>query len=144
MGDFAKDELTRKKRMFEYRVLMKDLTIKTEKEYAAIMARIDQLFFETNEDTPSDDPRLIELDMLSALVEEYEKEVCPIQPPTLAEMIVFRMHEMNLSQKELSKILDMTAPRLSEIINGRKDPTYKQAQKIATTLKIDASIVLAV
>ena len=118
--------------------------IKTEKEYAAIMARIDQLFFETNEDTPSDDPCLIELDMLSALVEEYEKEVCPIQPPTLAEMIVFRMHEMNLSQKELSKILDMTAPRLSEIINGRKDPTYKQAQKIATTLKIDASIVLAV
>lgn len=118
--------------------------IKTEKEYAAIMARIDQLFFETNEDTPSDDPRLIELDILSALVEEYEKEVCPIQPPTLAEMIVFRMHEMNLSQKELSKILDMTAPRLSEIINGRKDPTYKQAQKIATTLKIDASIVLAV
>ena len=118
--------------------------IKTEKEYAAIMARIDQLFFETNEDTPSDDPRLIELDMLSALVEEYEKEVCPVQPPTLAEMIVFRMHEMNLTQKELSKILDMTAPRLSEIINGKKDPTYKQAQKIATTLKIDASIVLAV
>ena len=53
--------------------------IKTEKEYAAIMARIDQLFFETNEETPSDDPRLIELDMLSALVEEYEKEVCPIR-----------------------------------------------------------------
>lgn len=52
--------------------------IKTEKEYAAIMARIDQLFFETNEETPSDDSRLIELDMLSALVDEYEKEVCPI------------------------------------------------------------------
>ena len=48
--------------------------IKTEKEYAAIMARIDQLFFETNENTPGDDSRLIELDMLSALVEEYEKE----------------------------------------------------------------------
>ena len=61
--------------------------IKTEKEYAAIMSRIDQLFFETNEDTPVDDPRLIELDMLSALVEEYEKEVCPIKPPTLAEIL---------------------------------------------------------
>ena len=36
MGDFAKDELTRKKRMFEYRVLMKDLTIKTEKEYSQL------------------------------------------------------------------------------------------------------------
>ena len=112
--------------------------IKTEKEYAAIMARIDQLFYETDENTPVEDPRLIELDMLSALVEEYEKEVCPIQPPTLAEMILFRMHEMNLTQKELSRLLDITAPRLSEILNGKKDPTYRQAQKIATTLNIDA------
>ncbi len=118
--------------------------IKTEKEYAAIMARIDQLFFETTENTPTDDPRLIELDMLSALVEEYEKEVCPIQPPTLAEMIVFRMNEMNLTQKDLAKTLEITAPRLSEILNGRKDPTYRQAQKIATTLNIDANIVLAI
>lgn len=118
--------------------------IKTEKEYAAIMARIDQLFFETNENTQTDDPRLVELDMLSALVEEYEKEVCPIKPPTLSEMILYRMHEMNLTQKELSKVLDMTAPRLSEILNGKKEPTYRQAQKIATTLKIDANIVLAV
>ena len=118
--------------------------IKTEKEYAAIMARIDQLFHETDENTPVEDPRLIELDMLSALVEEYEKEVCPIQPPTLAEMILFRMHEMNLTQKELSRLLDITAPRLSEILNGKKDPTYRQAQKIATTLNIDAGIVLAI
>lgn len=58
--------------------------------------------------------------MLSALVEEYEK------------------------QKELSKVLDITAPRLSEILNGRKEPTYRQAQKIATTLQIDANIVLAI
>ena len=118
--------------------------IKTEKEYATIMARIDQLLFETNEETPIDDPRLIELDMLLALVEEYEKEVCPINPPTLAEMIIYRMHEMNLTQKELSKALDMTAPRLSEILNERKDPTYRQSQKIAPTLKIDVNIVLAV
>ena len=118
--------------------------IKTAKEHTAIMARIDQLFWETNENTPADDPRLVELDMLSALVEEYEKEVCPIKPPTLSEMIVYRMHEMNLSQKELSKVLDITAPRLSEILNGRKEPTYRQAQKIATTLQIDANIVLAI
>lgn len=118
--------------------------IKTEREYKAVMARIDQLFFETDENTPSDDSRLVELDLLSALVEEYEKEVCPIKPPTLAEMISFRMREMNLSQKELSKALDITAPRLSEILNGKKEPTYRQAQKIATTLDIDPAIVLSV
>ena len=46
--------------------------------------------------------------------------------------------------EELSKVLDITAPRLSEILNGRKEPTYRQAQKIATTLQIDANIVLAI
>lgn len=117
--------------------------IKTEKEYKAIMDRIDQLFFDTDESTPSDDPRLIELDMLSTLIEEYEKEKYPIEPPTLAEVVISRMHEMELTQKDLSKILEMTQPRLSEIINGKKEPTYRQAQKIARHLHIDASIVLA-
>lgn len=48
--------------------------IKNEKQYKAMMARIDELFFETDENTPADDPRLLELDALSALVEEYEQE----------------------------------------------------------------------
>lgn len=52
--------------------------IKTEKEYAAVMSRIDQLIFETTDDTPVDDPRMKELDVLSAQAEEYEKEVWPI------------------------------------------------------------------
>ena len=34
------------------------------------------------------------------------------------------MHEMNLTQKDLSKLLDMTAPRLSEILNEKKEPTF--------------------
>lgn len=38
------------------------------------MKRIDELFFTTDESTPANDPRLVELDVLSALVEEYEKE----------------------------------------------------------------------
>lgn len=52
--------------------------IKDEKQYKAMMARIDELFFETDENTPADDIRLQELDLLSALVEEYEKEQYPI------------------------------------------------------------------
>ena len=51
--------------------------IKSEKQYKAMMARIDELFFETDENTPADDPRLLELDLLSSLVEEYEKEHFP-------------------------------------------------------------------
>ena len=41
--------------------------IKDEKHYQALMKRIDTIFFETDENTPADDPRLMELDLLSAL-----------------------------------------------------------------------------
>ena len=50
----------------------------TEADVKAMLARIDELFFETDENTPADDLRLQELDLLSALVEEYEKEHYPI------------------------------------------------------------------
>ena len=55
--------------------------IKNEKQYKAMMVRIDKLFFVTDENTPADDPRLLELDVLSSLVEEYEKEHFPIEAP---------------------------------------------------------------
>ena len=86
--------------------------------------------------------KVIESELVALLLCDLEHQL--VVEPTLSEMIIYRMHEMNLTQKELSKILEITAPRLSEILNGRKNPTYKQAQKIATTLKIDANIVLAV
>ena len=53
--------------------------IKDEKQYKAIMARIDELLLETDENTPADDARLQELERLSALVGEYEKEHYPIE-----------------------------------------------------------------
>ena len=71
--------------------------IKDRKQYDAIMARIDELFFATDENTPKDDKRLLELDLLSAMVEEYEQEHFPIPTP---------------SQKELASLLGMSAPRL--------------------------------
>ena len=118
--------------------------IKTESEYKAIMARIDELFFKTDENTPKDDSRLVELDVLSALVEEYEKEHYPIEIPSLAQTIISRMREMNCSQKELAVILGISAPRLSDILTGKKDPTYQQARTISNKLSIDPAIVLAV
>ena len=56
--------------------------IKDKKQYDAIMARINELFFASDETTPKDDKRLLELDALSALVEEYEQEHSPIQGVT--------------------------------------------------------------
>lgn len=107
------------------------------------MARIDQLFFETDENTPADDTRLQELDMLSALVEEYEKEHNPIEMPTLSATMNARLTENKWTQKDLAEILGMTTPRLCAIINGKANPTYEQARIISSRLNIDPAIVLS-
>ena len=116
--------------------------IKNEQQYKATMARIDELFFSTDENTPADDPRLLELDLLSTLVEEYEKEHFPIELPTLSSTMNARMAENNWSQKQLASILGITAPRLSAILNGKVNPTFEQARVISSRLDIDPAIVL--
>jgi HTH-type transcriptional regulator/antitoxin HigA len=117
--------------------------IKTEQQYNAIMKRIDQLFFETDETTSSDDPRLVELDLLSSLIEEYEKENYPIEIPTLSETMNARLVEYNITQKEMAIMLGMTAPRLSAILGGKANPTFEQARVISLKLNIPPAIVLA-
>lgn len=109
-----------------------------------MMARIDELFFATDENTPADDPRLLELDLLSSLVEEYEQEHYPIESPSLSATLNARLVENNWSQKELASFLGITAPRLSAILNGKANPTFEQARVIASRLDIDPAIVLAV
>ncbi|MBQ9194039.1 MAG: helix-turn-helix domain-containing protein [Bacteroidales bacterium] len=117
--------------------------IKNEEQYKAMMARIDQLFFETNEKTPADDPRLMELDLLSSLVEEYEKEHFPIETPSLAKTLNERLADNEWTQKEMAGRLGMTAARLNAILSGKANPTYEQARTISESLKIDPAIVLA-
>lgn len=118
--------------------------IKSETQYKAIMGRIDELFFSTDENTPADDPKLLELDALSALVEEYEQEHFPITTPTLAATLQDRMSREHLSQKDFSSILGISTPRLSEIMTGKKTPTYNQARTMVLKLDIDPAIVLSV
>ena len=51
----------------------------TEKEYEAALKRIDELLPLVTDDTPDDDPNLIELLKASDTVEEYEDEHYPMQ-----------------------------------------------------------------
>ena len=90
------------------------------------MDRIEELLPLVQEDTPPYDRNLIELDLLSSLVEEYEEEHYPIKTPTLIEAIKLRIS------------------RVSDYLNGRCEPTLKVAREISRKLNIDADIVLGV
>lgn len=53
--------------------------IKTEKQYKAACARIEELLKVVNNDTPVNNPNYWELDLISDLVADYEEEHFPIK-----------------------------------------------------------------
>ena len=116
--------------------------IKNEKQYEIMLARVAELMEIVNEDTPETDANFVELDLLADLVEEYEMEHYPIGEPTIADVLKLRMTEMNLSQKALAELIGISAPRLSEYITGKAEPTLQIARKIHKNLNVDANIIL--
>ena len=61
--------------------------IETEKQFEAILARIEELIPMCGEGVPDDDPRNIELALLANLVADYEDEHVVVEAPTLPEII---------------------------------------------------------
>lgn len=118
--------------------------IQNENVYKAAMERIEELMLLTDDHTPHSDKNLIELDLLSELVSEYEDEHYPIKSPSLTDVIKLRMYEMGLNQAKLSELLGVSPSRISDYLTGRCEPTLKVAREICKKLNIDANIVLGV
>ena len=118
--------------------------IQNETAYKAAMERIEELLPLVDDDTPLSDKNLIELDLLSALVEEYKDEYYPIKTPSLVDIMKLRMYEMGLSQAKLSELLGVSPYRISDYFTGRSEPTLKVAREISRKLNIDVNIVLGV
>ena len=87
--------------------------IQNETAYKAAMARIEELLPLVNDDTPLDDKNLIELDLLSELVSDYEDEHYQIKTPALVDVIKLRMYEMGLNQVKLSELLGVSSAKSS-------------------------------
>jgi HTH-type transcriptional regulator / antitoxin HigA len=86
-----------------------------------------------------------ELQRLSLLAETYENSVpvFPINPPqSLAQMIRLKMMQMNMKQKDMSKMLDITESHLSEILTKKRRVNIDIAKKLRSVLKIEADFIL--
>lgn len=118
--------------------------IENDMAYQAAMDRIEELIALSDDNTPATDRNLIELDLLSALVAEYEEEHYPIDTPKLSDIIRLRMFEMGITQAALSELLGVSPSRVSEYLSGKCEPTLKVAREISRKLDIDANIVLGV
>ena len=118
--------------------------IHNEKEYKAIVERVEILLQDSENIENKEAAGYIELNILSDLLADYEERACPIKKPPLVEVIKLRMAEMELNQKRLSELLGVSTSRVSEYLNGKSEPTLKIAREISVKLSIDPTIVLGV
>ena len=116
--------------------------IKDERQYDVLIERIEELLPLISNETPADDRNLVELDIISDLVEEYEEKYYPVEMPTLAEIIKDEMAERGISQKELAELLGVSPSRISEYMTGKAEPTLKVARLMNQKLDIDSDFIL--
>lgn len=116
--------------------------ITSQEQYKALMKRVEELLKIVNNNTSLSDPNMIELDILSDLVEEYEDEHYPIGTPSLIDVLKLRMYEMNLTQAKLAELIGVSASRVSEYLNGKSEPTLQVARELHKKLNISPNIIL--
>ena len=125
--------------------------IKNDFEHEVIASKIEELLKKSSSNggfnSLTKEETLL-LKNLSLLVEEYEDNqlhLMPIKvPKTLIEMIRFKMYEMNIKQKQLAKLLEMSEARISELLNGKRKLNLEIAKKLHRKLNIDAKFLLDV
>lgn len=89
-----------------------------------------------------EDQEYDELNILSLLVDEYEKEKFVILPPDPIEAIKFRMEQLGIDSKELEKILGSKS-RVSEVLNKKRKLSIRMIRSLNKRLNIPAQILLA-
>ncbi|KAA2217415.1 helix-turn-helix domain-containing protein [Maribacter flavus] len=112
------------------------------KQYVEANIRLEELLKEVDNKTPEDSPLSKELIEVSDIIEQYEEIHFPMGLPTLQEMIELRMFEMGLKRKDLAALLNTSASRISDYLNGKREITLKVAKALHQKLNIDSDIIL--
>src|SRR5258708_6824948 len=96
---------------------MEPRVIKSDRDYHAVLHDAEQLVARDPAAGSSDADRL---ELLTLLIEDYERRQFPFETPDPIDAIDFRMHEQGLRQKDLVALLGSRS-RVSEVL-ARKRP----------------------
>lgn len=107
--------------------------IRSDEDYEAALREIAQLMeADPNEGTEEFD----KLDVLVTLVEDYERKNHFIEAATPLETIRFHLDRLGWSQAKLAREAGIQASHLSAVLNGRRQLTLTQIQKLSAILDI--------
>lgn len=110
--------------------------IKTEQDYEKSLERLEEIF-----DAKSNTKEGDELEVLSILIDNYEKEHCKIELPDPIEAIKFRMEQMGYDQKDLAEIIGLKS-RTSEILNKKRKLSLGMIRRLHDKMHIPTDVLI--
>lgn len=117
---------------------MEPRVLKNEGEYQTALASVEGL---ARTDPAPGTPAGDRLELLSLLVEAYEKEHFNIEAPDAISAIRFRMEQAGLSQRDLVPYLGSRA-KVSEVLAGKRPLTLSMIRGLHEGLGIPADVLL--
>jgi HTH-type transcriptional regulator/antitoxin HigA len=110
--------------------------IRTAADYEKALTEIERLW-----GAKSGTPRGDRLDVLATLIDAYEAEHYPMDPPDPIEAIKFRMEQQGLTRKDLEPLIG-TRTRVAEILNRKRSLSIGMIRRLHARLGISAEVLI--
>jgi HTH-type transcriptional regulator/antitoxin HigA len=110
--------------------------IRNSRDYEAALADVARLWGAKSGTAKGD-----RLDVLATLIDAYEPEHFPMDPPDPIDAIRFRMEQMGLSRKDLEPMIG-TRTRVAEVLNGRRPLSIAMIRRLHEKLGIPAETLI--
>jgi HTH-type transcriptional regulator/antitoxin HigA len=110
--------------------------IRSKAGHKAALAEIERLWG-SKSGTPEGD----RLDILATLVDVYESQHFPMDPPDPVDAIRFRMEQLGLRRKDLEPLIG-TRTRVSEVLNRKRNLSIQMIRRLHTGLGIAADVLI--
>ena len=110
--------------------------IRTKQDYEAALVEVERLWG-AKAGTPEGD----RLDVLATLIDSYEAEHYPMDPPDPIEAIKFRMEQQGLTRKDLEEIIG-TRTRIAEVLSRKRGLSIAMIRRLHQRLGISAEVLI--
>jgi HTH-type transcriptional regulator / antitoxin HigA len=81
------------------------------------------------------------LDVLATLIDAYEAQHYPMDPPDPIEAIKFRMEQQGLTRRDLEPLIG-TRTRVAEVLNRKRGLSIEMIRRLHRELGISAEVLI--
>jgi HTH-type transcriptional regulator/antitoxin HigA len=110
--------------------------IRTKRDYEAALKEVERLW--GAEIGTRDGDRL---DVVATLIDAYEADHYPMDPPDPIEAIKFRMEQQGLTRRDLEEIIG-TRTRIAEVMNRKRGLSIAMIRRLHERLGISADVLI--